>query len=61
MIERARAKWEDEPKYPNHARPAPPGAESAPAWARVGAGLGLTREGRTNSSPRRLDCSRGRA
>ena len=24
VIERARAKWEDEPKYPAHARPAPP-------------------------------------
>ena len=24
MTERARAKWADEPKYPAHARPAPP-------------------------------------
>ena len=24
VIERARARWEDEPKYPAHARPAPP-------------------------------------
>ena len=24
VIERARAKWEDEPKYPAHERPAPP-------------------------------------
>ena len=24
VIERARAKWEDEPKYPSHERPAPP-------------------------------------
>ena len=24
VIDRARAKWEDEPKYPAHARPAPP-------------------------------------
>ncbi len=24
VMERARAKWEDEPKYPAHARPAPP-------------------------------------
>ena len=24
VIERARAKWEDEPKHPTHARPAPP-------------------------------------
>ena len=24
VIERARAKWEDEPRYPTHARPTPP-------------------------------------
>ena len=24
MIERARARWEDEPRYPAHVRPAPP-------------------------------------
>ena len=24
VVERARAKWEDEPKYPTHERPAPP-------------------------------------
>ena len=24
VVERAKAKWEDEPKYPAHARPAPP-------------------------------------
>ena len=24
VIERARARWEDEPKYPSHERPAPP-------------------------------------
>ena len=24
VVERARAKWEDEPKYPAHERPAPP-------------------------------------
>ena len=24
VVERARAKWEDEPKYPPHERPAPP-------------------------------------
>ena len=24
MIERARAKWEDEPRHPAHERPAPP-------------------------------------
>ncbi len=29
VIERARAKWEDEPKYPAHARPAPPARRRA--------------------------------
>ena len=30
MIERAKAKWEDEPKHPAHERPAPP----ARRWTR---------------------------
>ena len=34
MIERARARWEDEPKYPAHERPAPP------ARRRTGRGQG---------------------
>ena len=34
VIERARAKWEDEPKYPAHERPAPP------ARRRTGRGQG---------------------
>ena len=29
VIERARAKWEDEPKHPAHARPAPPARRRA--------------------------------
>ena len=45
VIERARAKWEDEPKHPAHVRPAPPGQASASAWARGGAGCG--RRGRS--------------
>ena len=57
MIERARAKWEDEPKYPAHVRPAP----------RPSVGLGVDRgrcrpgpprKGQTNSSQSRPDCSR---
>ena len=43
VIERARAKWEDEPKHPAHARPAPPARRrprreqgSAQAWAAEG-------------------------
>ena len=49
VIERARAKWEDEPKYPAHERPAPPGQAPDPAWARGGAGWarrGRSRRGR---------------
>ena len=45
VIERARAKWEDEPRYPAHARPAPParrrprrGQGSAQAEGRRGRG-----------------------
>ena len=47
VIERARAKWEDEPKYPAHARPAPPGRHQ-PRRSQ-----GPPREGQTSSSPRR--------
>ena len=43
VIERARAKWEDEPKYPAHARPAPP-ARSRPR-RRQGSAQGETAEG----------------
>ena len=31
VIERARSKWEDTPKYPAHARPAPPARRRDPA------------------------------
>ena len=44
VIERARARWEEVPKYPAHVRPAPParrrarrGQDSAPAEAAEGA------------------------
>ena len=53
VIERARAKWEDEPKYPAHERPAPP------ARRRNRRRPGPPRKRRSNSS-RRCCCSRGR-
>ena len=40
VVERARAKWEDEPKYPAHERPAPPArrrAQRGQAAAQTGA------------------------
>ena len=40
VIERARARWEDDPKHPAHARPAPPArrrAQRGPATAQTGA------------------------
>ena len=40
VVERARAKWEDEPKYPAHERPAPPARRrprSGQGSAQVGA------------------------
>ena len=39
VVERARAKWEDEPKYPAHERPAPP------ARRRTGRGHGSAQAG----------------
>ena len=39
VIERARARWEDEPKYPAHERPAPP------ARRRTGRGHGSAQAG----------------
>ena len=44
VIERARAKWENEPKYPAHERPAPP-ARRRPQRAQ-GSGAGRGRRGR---------------
>ena len=61
VIERARAKWEDEPKYPAHARPAPrPGRQSrrGQGTAQAGADGG---EADQHRSPRRCGCSNGRS
>ena len=49
VVERARAKWEDEPKYPAHARPAPP-ARSRPR-RRQGSAQGETAEGVADEQP----------
>ena len=49
VIERARAKWEDEPKYPAHARPAPP-ARSRPR-RRQGSAQGETAVGVADEQP----------
>ena len=38
VVERARARWEDAPRYPAHERPAPPARRQTPASAGVGAG-----------------------
>ena len=46
VIERARAKWEDEPKYPAHERPAPP-ARRQPRRSQ-GAALAGAAEGETD-------------
>ena len=52
VIERARAKWGDAPKYPAHARPAPRPSVS-PGVRKVRCRPGPPREGQTNSNPRR--------
>ena len=60
VIERAKAKWEEAPKYPAHERPAPrPGV--SPGVHKLRRRPGPPREGRSNSNPRRCGCSRGRA
>ena len=43
VVERARAKWEDEPRYPAHVKPAPPAQR--PARRGEGAAQALTTEG----------------
>ena len=43
VVERARAKWEDEPKYPAHVRPAPPARRRNAR--RQGSAQGETAEG----------------
>ena len=64
VVGRAKANWEDEPKYPAHERPAPPPPP------RPGVGVAVDREQRrrqaltgeqSNKSPRRSGCSEGRA
>ena len=45
MVERARAKWEDEPKYPAHERPAPPARRRNRRAAGGGAGWGCRGRG----------------
>ena len=52
VIERARAKWDDAPRYPAHARPVPPPGVG-PGVNRGRHRLQQPREGRTNSNPRR--------
>ena len=47
VIERARAKWEDEPKHPAHERPAPP----ARRQTRRGQGAGAGRDRRGRDGP----------
>ena len=44
VIERARAKWEDAPKYPAHARPAPP-ARRQPRRSQGATQAGAAEEG----------------
>ena len=49
VIERARAKWEDEPKYPAHERPAPP-ARRRNRREQGGGGGGRDRRGRAGAT-----------
>ena len=52
VIERARGRWEDEPRHPAHARPAPqPGV--GPGVSRGRRRLQPPRERQTSSNPRR--------
>ena len=53
VIERARAKWEDEPKYPAHARPALP-ARRRPQRAQGPAQAGAAEEGTDQDQPETL-------
>ena len=45
VIERARAKWEEEPRHPAHSETRSPRQASAPAYAGSGAGRGPPEEG----------------
>ena len=53
VVERAKARWEDEPKHPAHVRPAPPARRRAPARAGVGPGFNRRGRGSGGSSNRR--------
>ena len=53
MIERARAKWEDEPKHPAHVKPAPP-ARRQPRRGQGAAQAGAAEEGADQQQPETL-------
>ena len=53
VIERARARWEDEPRYPAHARPAPP-ARRQPRRSQAAAQAGATGGGADQQQPATL-------
>ena len=53
VVERARAKWEDEPKYPAHERPAPP-ARRRPQRAQGAAQAGTAEGGADQQQPETL-------
>ena len=53
VVERARAKWEDAPKYPAHARPAPP-ARRRPRREQGSAQGGAAEEGAEQQQPETL-------
>ena len=53
VTERARAKWEDEPKHPAHARPAPP-ARRQPRRSQGAAQTGAAERGAEQQQPETL-------
>ena len=53
VIERARAKWEDDPKHPAHARPAPPARRRAQR-GQAAAQTGAAEEGTDQQQPETL-------
>ena len=53
VIERARARWEDEPRYPAHARPAPP-ARRQPRRSQAPAQTGTAEGGAAQQQPEAL-------
>ena len=52
VIDRARAKWEEEPRYPAHARPTPPARRRSPAWQQ-GSAQAFNRRGRSSPTATR--------